>query len=120
MKHITELRELALKALQNGHSRTTVREIFGLGVNTLRRWELLERETGSLEDRPHERKPWKIDSEKLLAYYREYPHSTNKEAALAFNCSVSGIRSAKATLKITRKKKQNATPNETKTSGSGS
>jgi transposase len=104
MKDITELRERALNALKNGHSRSAVRAIFGLGVNTLRKWELLERETGSLENRPHEHKPWKIDREKLLEYYRENPRSTNKEAALAFNYSISGIRSAKAALKITRKK----------------
>jgi transposase len=91
MKHIKELRELALKALRNGHSRTAVREMFELGVNTLRRRELPERETGSLGARPHGHKPWKIDREKLPEHYREYPRSTNKESALVFNCSVSGI-----------------------------
>ena len=83
--------------------------MFGLGVNTLRSWEKLEAETGSLEDKPPNRGAYKIDREKLLEYYRENPFSTNSETAIAFNCSISGIRSARKTLKITRKKKQNNT-----------
>ena len=78
--------------------------MLGLGINTLRDWEILEAETGSLGNRPLDRKPYKINREKLLVYYKEHSDSTNKEAAEAFNCSVSGIRSAKASVKITRKK----------------
>ena len=100
------MRERALKALRNGHSKAEVREMFGLGVNTLRDWEILESKTGSLEDIARKPKTCKIDREKLLGYYRENPQSTNQEAADAFKCSVSGIRSAKKILGITRKKTQ--------------
>jgi transposase len=100
------LRERALQAVLNGHTKTEVGEMFGLGINTLRDWEKLEAETGSLENRPLNRGAYKIDREKLLEYYRENPYNTNKEAAIAFNCSISGIRSAKKILKITRKKTQ--------------
>jgi hypothetical protein len=55
--------------------------MFGLGANTLRDWEKLEVETGSLENRPLVRGAYKIDREKLLEYYRENPYSTNNEAA---------------------------------------
>ena len=96
-----------MQAYRNGHSKAEVTEMFGLGYHTLRDWEILEEETGSLENRPLDRKPYRIEREKLLAYYKEHPDSTNKETANAFNCSVSGIRSAKAVLKITRKKNQN-------------
>ena len=102
-------RRRALEALRNGHTKAEVNEMFGLGVNTLRSWENLEAETGSLENRPPNRGAYKIDREKLLEYYRENPDSTNSETAIAFNCSISGIRSAKKVLKITRKKKQNNT-----------
>jgi len=78
--------------------------MFRLGTHTLRDWEILEEETGSLENRLLERKPYKINREKLLSYYKEHPDSTNKETAIAFGCSVSGIRSAKSALRITRKK----------------
>jgi transposase len=107
------MRERALEALRKGHSKAAVREMFGLGVNTLRAWEILEAETGSLANKERVRGAYKIDREKLLEWYRENPYSTNKETAIAFNCSVSGIRSAKKVLGITRKKTQSNTLNET-------
>jgi transposase len=107
------MRERALEAMQNGHTKSEVREMYGLGINTLRDWELLKIETGSLEDIPAKRGAYKIDREKLVEHYRNNPFSTNKETAIAFNCSVSGIRSAKKTLGITRKKTQSNMPNAT-------
>jgi hypothetical protein len=98
------MRERALEAVRNGHTKAEVREMFGLGVNTLRAWKKLEAETGSLENKPLHRSWYKIDREKLLEHYEENPYSANKETAVVFNCSVSGIRSAKKVLKITRKK----------------
>jgi len=105
MAYPRKMREKALEVLKNGYSREEVRKMYGLGAHTLYDWEKLKAETGTLEKRPLERKEYKIDREKLLEYYRENPLSTNKEAASAFNCSVSGIRSAKKVLKITRKKR---------------
>ena len=106
MSYPVKLRERALQAVLEGHTKAEVNEMFGLGVNTLRDWEKLEAETGSLKNRPLKRGAYKIDREKLLEYYRENPYSTNKEAATVFNCSMSGIRGAKEVLKITRKKTQ--------------
>lgn len=106
MSYSVDLRERALSAVRNGHTKAEVSEMFGLGVNTLRDWENLEAETGSLENRPLSRTGYKIDREKLVEWYRKNPYSTNKETAIAFNCSVSGIRSAKKVLGITRKKTQ--------------
>ena len=103
-----KLRERALEALRKGYKREEVRKMYGLGAHTLYDWEKLEAETGSLEKRPLIRNGLKINREELLQYYRENPLSTNKEAAAFFNCSVSGIRSAKKVLKITRKKRQSS------------
>ena len=93
-----------MAAVRNGHSKAKVNAMYGLGVNTLRDWEILKAETGSLENRPLNRGAYKIDREKLLEWYRKNPRSTNKETAIEFNCSVSGIRSAKKVMGITRKK----------------
>jgi len=106
MPYPIKMRERALEALRNGHSKAAVREMFGHGVNTLRAWEIFEAETGSLSNRLSTRTAYKIDREKLLEWYRKNPYSTNKETAIAFNCSVSGIRSAKKVMGITRKKTQ--------------
>ena len=113
MPYPKKMRERALAAVRGGHSKAEVRKMFGLGVNTLRAWEILEAETGSLANKERVRDAYKIDREKLLEWYRENPYSTNKETAIAFNCSVSGIRSAKKVLGITRKKTQSNTPNGT-------
>ena len=120
MSYPKKMRERALEAVRQGRTKTEVNEIFKLGVNTLRKWEKLEEETGSLEDRPPNRKPRKIIRDELLEHYRQNPYSTNKETAVIFNCSVSGIRSAKKALKITRKKTQRNTVNETSRSGKNS
>jgi len=120
MAYPPKLRERALQAVRNGHSKAEVREMFGLGENTLRTWENLEAETGSLENRELRRTAYKIDREKLLQWYRDNPHSTNKETAIAFNCSVSGIRSAKKVLGITRKKTLSNTASATSKSGKSS
>jgi len=115
-----DFRERALQAVRNGHSKAEVSRMFRLGENTLRDWETLEAETGSLDNRPLDRGAYKIDREKLLDHYRENPYSTNKEAAVAFNCSISGIRSAKKVLGITRKKIQFNMPSETNKNESNS
>ena len=105
-----------MSILRQGKSKKEVTAMFGLGVNTLRTWEKLEAETGTLSNRPLNREQPKIKDSELLEYYRENPHSTNKEAALAFNCSASGIRDAKKRVKITRKKTQYSTVSGTKKS----
>lgn len=120
MAYPEKLRERALQAVRNGHSKAAVRKMFGLGINTLKAWENLEAETGSLKNRELNRTAYKIDRDKLLQWYRENPYSTNREAAIFFNCSVSGVRSAKKNLGITRKKTPLNTANEMNKSGKSS
>ena len=98
------MRERALKALRNGKTKKEVNEMFGLGINTLKTWEKLEDETGSLENRPLDRKPRKIDRDELRQYIETNPFATHGEAAAVFNCNESAIRKAKNKLGITRKK----------------
>jgi transposase len=106
MAYPVKMRKRALGALRNGFSREEINEMYGLGINTLRDWEKLEKETGSLENRPLNREPRKIDRDELRKYIEENPFATHKEAAIVFGCSESGIRHAKKALGITRKKKQ--------------
>lgn len=120
MSYSKDLRERALQAVRRGYRKAEVSRMFGLGENTLRDWENLEAETGSLENRPLNRTAYKIDREKLRQWYRENPYSTNKETAVAFNCSVSGIRSAKKVMGITRKKTRSSMLNETSKNGNNS
>ena len=99
-----KLRERAMEAIEKGYKKSEVIGMFGLNYETLERWENLREETGRLEDKTPNRTAYKINQEELLKYYEENPHSTNKEAAIAFKCSASGIFHAKKSLGITRKK----------------
>ena len=114
MAYPTKFRQKALEAVKKGYTKTEVNELFGLANNTLKEWENLEIETGSLENRPLVRKPRKINREELQRYCDENPFATHLEAAAFFNCSESGIRSVKKILGITRKKRPPVTQNETK------
>ena len=102
--HPIKLRERALRLLDKGHTKAEIIELLDISYDSLERWENLRQETGSLKDNAPKRTAYKIDRDKLAKYYKENPHATNKEAALVFNCSETGIFKAKKSLKITRKK----------------
>jgi len=105
MAYPIKFRQKALEAVRNGHTKKEVNKIFGLADSTLKDWEELEKETGSLENRPLNRKPTKIGDEALRKYCKDYPLATHIEAAAHFGCSEAGIRKAKNRLGITRKKR---------------
>ena len=106
MAYPTIMRERALAALKNGYTRSEVCAMFGLGKNTLREWEKLKNETGSLEKRPLEREPRKIDRAELIQFFKENPEASEADAAIHFDCHKSGIYHAKKACKLTRKKKR--------------
>lgn len=109
MAYPTIFRQRALEAVRSGHTKAHVNELYGLANTTLKQWEELEKETGSLEKRPLNRKPSKINRDELRKYCEDNPHATHIEAAAHFGCSESGIRHAKRALEITRKKTQHPT-----------
>ena len=108
------MRERVLEAMRKGSTKKTLNEMFGLGNNTIKGWEDLLRETGSLENRPLDRKPRKIDLDELRSYCEENPFATHVEAGVHFGCSERVVRYAKKILGITRKKKRLVIQKETK------
>ena len=112
MAYPTKMRQKALEALRNGHTKKEVNAMFGLSNNVLKKWEELEKETGSLDKRSFDRRPRKVDLEKLNKYCEDNPLATHIEAGVHFGCSERVIRYAKKKLGITRKKRQLATENE--------
>ena len=109
MAYPVKFRERALEALRRGRTKKEVNEMFGLSNNVLKEWENLEKETGSLENRPLERKPRKIDLDELRKYCEKKPLATHIEAGVHFGCSERVIRYAKKKIGITRKKRPHAT-----------
>jgi transposase len=104
MSYDKKFRESVLAQVDAGKPQEEVRKMFGLGVNTITQWKKLRAETGSLSNRPLERKWRKIDPEKLKADVAERPDDFDEERALRFGCSRTGIESARKKHKITRKK----------------
>jgi transposase len=109
MAYPTKFRQKALEAIRNGNTKKEVSEMFGLGNTTLKDWENLEKETGSLENRPLDRKPTKIGDDALRKYCEDNPFATHIEAAAHFKCSEAGIRKAKKRLGNKKKKRQQNT-----------
>jgi len=116
MAYDKKFRERVLMHVDSGESKTKVRLMFGLGKNTISQWEKLREETGKLENRPLDRKPRKIDREKLRADIKENTDDFDEVRAKRFNCSRSGLRDARISLKITRKKKRSHTQKLTRKS----
>jgi transposase len=100
-----KMRERALEALRKGHTKKEVNEILGLSNNTLKAWENLEKDTGSLENRPLDRKPRKVGLDELRKYCEENPFATHIEAGDYFGCSERVIRYAKKNSRNYAKKK---------------
>ena len=102
--HPIKLRERTLRLLDNGHKKTEITELLDISCDSLERRGNLGQETGNLKNNASKRTAYKIDREKLAKHYEENHHATNKETAVIFGCSPSGIGKAKKSLKITRKK----------------
>ena len=107
----------ALEALRKGHTKKEVNEMYGLSNNVLKNWEELEKETGTLDSRPLNRKPRKIDLDALQEYCKNNPFATHIEASAYFDCTEAAIRKAKKKLGITRKKRQPDTQSVTNNNG---
>ena len=106
MSYDKKYREKIIEYVDKGQKQEEVREIFGLGANTISRWKKLRAETGKLENRELKRKPKKIDPEKLKRDITEKPDDFDEERAERFDCTGEAIRQARKKLKITRKKRQ--------------
>ena len=106
MGYDKKFRERVLSHIDAGEPYGKVRAMFKLGKNTIRDWQRLREETGSLSNRPLERGWRTIDPEKLRADVAENPDSFDEERAVRLGASRSGIQDARKRLKITRKKRQ--------------
>jgi transposase len=86
------------------HSQKETCEAFGISASALKEWQKKYTETGSLENKPLDRKRRKIDPEKLRADVQAHPDGFNDERAERVGCSGEAIRQALQKLKITGKK----------------
>ena len=105
MSYDRKFRAIVLKHVETGKSQEEVRNMFGLGKNTITEWKKLRSETNNLKNRPLKRRFRKIDPDKLRKDIEERPDEFNSERAKRFGCSEDGMRRALKRNKLTRKKR---------------
>ena len=109
MAYSEDLKKKVMEYLHRGNSQRSAAKVFGLHLTTINVWHTKYERTGSLKNKPPERKPKKIDPEKLKEYISNKPDAYLTEIGEAFNCNESAIRKALKRLGITRKKRRSVT-----------
>jgi len=94
-----ELRQKALKALSKNHTQSEVARMFNIDRTTIYRWIKREKESSLAPIINHNKKPHKLDREKLKEYLDENNKAKNynktlKEIACHFNVSYNAIWNA--------------------------
>jgi transposase len=114
MSYSEDARELVLKYRDNGHTLDETQKEFGISISTIRDWECLRANNGSLAKRELNRSARIYKPKELQPYVDENPDAFLKEIAEHFGGSVTGAFYALEREKITYKKKTVTTKNETK------
>ena len=91
MAYSRDLRTRVLSYVESGGSRISASTIFKVGERTIRNWITLQRETGSVNCRPHGGGfTSKIDSAKFKQYIADNPDKTLHEIGEHFGVSHEG------------------------------
>jgi len=96
---------MVIAYLNKGHTEEDAQRELGVSKSSMTNWRRKLRETGSLENKELQRKPRKLDNDKLKAYIAEHPDTYFTEIAERFNCTGEDVRKVCKRLGITRKKK---------------
>lgn len=92
--------------LAKGHTQQATAKLFGIGTTTIKEWKKRIESGEGLETRIRQRKPKKLEPEKLRTYVSANPDAYISEIAGELGCSCSAVRKALKKLGITRKKRQ--------------
>jgi len=105
MAYSVDTRKMVIAYLNKGHTEEDAQRELGVSKSSMTNWRRKLRETGSLENKELQRKPRKLDNDKLKAYIAEHPDTYFTEIAERFNCTGEDVRKVCKRLGITRKKK---------------
>lgn len=104
MSHSKDLREKAIKYVENGGSIKDACHLFEVSRSSFQRWRNLKNKTGFLHPKSRIQSPYKINNEELISYIKKHPDAFLNEIASYFNVTSGCISIALKRLKITRKK----------------
>jgi putative transposase len=105
MSYSQDFRELVVKKIHEGMSRSEAEKLFNISRDSIFRWLKMHSKTGNLSDpkrKPY--KPKKIDPVLLREAFEKTPDATLEEISRQFNCWPQAIYKRCIKLNITRKK----------------
>ena len=105
MSYSVDFRDIVVKKIHAGMSRSDAMEFFNISRDSIYRWLKMEKKSGGISASSHKtRKPRKIDPSLLRAAFDESPDATLEEISTQFNCWPQSIHKRCVKLGITRKK----------------
>ena len=114
MAYDNKFKQQVLLYLSKGHSQRETSEVFGIGTATLKTWKKRLAVGTLFELKIRNRKPKKLDPDKLSAYVKSHPDAYLSEIAAEFDCVSSSVCKALKKLGLTRKKRHYVTASVTK------
>ena len=101
MAYSTDLRERVIEYIEAGNTLKDACQIFKVSRQTIYQWRKLKNATGSLEKKIYKHGAIKLNDKELIEYVRANPDLHQKDYAVRFNMSPSGICRAFKRLHIT-------------------
>lgn len=109
MTYSHDLRIKALDYIEKGGSKVEASQIFGITLRTLFHWIKRKKQGCLAPGQRKQRRPHKIEGEKLKAYIQEHPDAYLREIAKAFQVTTVAVFYACRREKITLKKRHLST-----------
>lgn len=94
MGYDKKYKEKVLEHIKKGNNQERTAKLFGIGTATIKEWKKRVETGEGLEARKRQRKPKKIEPEKLKSYVSENPDAYLREIAKEFGCVPSAVRKA--------------------------
>lgn len=113
MTYSLDLRKKALDYIENGGTRSSASQAFGVTVRTLANW-LCRKKQNNLPPKARKTGSYKIDEGRLKDFIAKNPDAYLREIAEEFKTTIPAIFYACHRSKITLKKRRHTTKKETK------
>ena len=104
MTYSLDLKKRVLSFIEEGHSKVDASKLFRVSKRSVFLWAKEKKEQGDLKLKVRDRKPYKIDDERLKEYLQKNPDHYLREIADFFQVSISAVFYALRRLKRTYKK----------------
>jgi len=113
MTYSLDLRNKALKYIENGGTWLSASQTFGVAVRTLAHW-LTRKKQNNLQPKARRTGSYKIDEDRLKDFIAKNPDAYLREIAEEFKTTIPAVFYACSRSKITLKKRRHTIRKETK------